>query len=139
MTFVEPDEKLLSRLRRSSFFASEISSHIRGGAAARKVGRFEIVVHRRVENDVVEGWRRFSFFHRGWRRRWRWSSAARTFCRERHEMNETPLTNSLSISLNTPLYFRFLSLSVSNQTRAQIERLDDGILVKKWNEVYWFF
>lgn len=46
-------------------------------------------------------------------------------------MNETPLTNSLSISLNTPLYFRFLSLSVSNQTRAQIERLDDGILVKK--------
>lgn len=48
-------------------------------------------------------------------------------------MNETPLTNSLSISLNTPLYFRFLSLSlsVSNQTKAQIERLDDGILVKK--------
>lgn len=55
MTFVELDEKLLSRLRRSSFLPSEISSHIRGGAAARKVGRFEIVVHGRVENDVVEG------------------------------------------------------------------------------------
>jgi len=48
-------------------------------------------------------------------------------------MNETPLTNSLSLSHSTYHCIFVLSLSVSNQTKAQIERLDDGILVKTIN------